>query len=192
MWTFGLIVGALAAAASVSLWLWMRSASDPLRLADGYIPCRILGRAPDPILCLQLARTGERTTELLRVWQQHIPRLDRLLKVDYAFALAYAVFCILASLALGQWLGFLGLHAGLADGFAFALLAALAAVLDAGENTALLVQIRDVPTTPLAVAAFVCALGKFALLALVAIWLIAGTLVAVFASLAEIAGSVGL
>lgn len=183
------IVGVLAGAAALSLLLWMRSASDPLRFAEGYLPCRVLGRAGDPMVCLQLARTRERTADLLRVWLPHALLLDRLLRIDFLFIITYAVFGVIASLAVGAWLAALGLAAAPMDGAAFAIMTVVAAALDVVETVALLVQLRTIARSTLALLAYVCALGKFALLALVGAWLVAGTVVATFAMIASVLGA---
>lgn len=183
------IVGAIAAAVAVSLFLWMRSASDPLRLAPGYVPCRVLGRVPDPLVCLQLARTRARTEALLGAWLQHAALLDQLIVVDFAFIVAYGVAGVIASLAIGVALGAFGLTVAFTDGAAFATMTVIAAALDVAENGALLIQIRDIPRSTYAMLAFVCALGKFVLLALVATWLVCGTVVALFAFLAAALGA---
>jgi hypothetical protein len=182
------IAGVLAAAATLSLLLWMRSASDPLRLAEGYLPCRVFGQAGGPLVCLHLARTRARTAELLTVWLSHAALLDRLLRIDFLFMVAYAVFGVTASVAVGAWLSALGLAVAATVGTACAILTLIAAALDAIETTALLIQLRTIARSTHALLAYLCALGKFGLLALVGAWLVAGTIVATFAMIASVLG----
>ena len=148
----------IALTAALSLWLTVLGA--PLAT----------DAAPDGIVSFELARTAEASRVILDSWDATAREAAMLVQgVDFLFLLAYPAFFSLAAVQLGRRLG--GPWQRLAGPLAWAVW--LAAPLDVVENLALIEQLRSGVSAGAAFIAWACAVPKFALVGVLAGYVLA-------------------
>ncbi len=143
-------------------WSRLGSVETDLQCPDG---CKAETRRPG-IVAYELAGTAERADTILEAWGDEGRAVARRgLILDFAFLFTYGIFLFLAGRALADALPrtavFPRLLAHGAHGFAWA--GAAAAVLDALENTALLIMLGQGGSTLLSAMAYTAASLKFLL-----------------------------
>jgi hypothetical protein len=130
--------------------------------------------APAGIVSLELAGTEARAGAIVASWDDGGRNAAISgLWLDFLYLLSYATTLVLgcawSARHIGRWsegLSSLGWH--------LAWLTVLAAIFDAVENVALLVQLYKKPRTPWPAVAFLCASAKFALLIVVVVFVFVG------------------
>lgn len=129
--------------------------------------------APDGIVSFELARSAEASARVLASWDAPAREAAMLVQgVDFLFLLAYPAFFSLAAVQLGRRLGVPWQRLGVRLAWAVW----LAAPLDAIENLALIRQLERGASEGAALFAWACALPKFALVCLLAGFVLAGLL----------------
>lgn len=136
--------------------------------------------APQGIVSFELARTGDRAGEILDSWPQSVRNMALLQTgIDYLFLVVYPALlslgCVLVARRLRER------AAGLSRlGVVLAWLVLLAGVLDAIENVALIRMLLSGPSDAMAGLAWACAVPKFALVAIAALYAVGGFVVSLF------------
>ncbi|MDH4017149.1 MAG: hypothetical protein OEV20_07415 [Actinomycetota bacterium] len=144
-----------------SLSLWLAALGDPLAT----------DAAPSGIVSFELARTAEGARAVLDSWDAEAREAAMLVQgVDFLYLLAYPAFFSLTAIQIGRRLGGRWLTAAVPLAWAMW----LAAPLDAVENWALIEQLRTGPDDGAALLAWACAIPKFALVAVLVGFVLAG------------------
>jgi len=129
------------------------------------------GAAPDGIVSFELARNAGASQVILDSWDATAREAAMLVQgVDFLYLLAYPAFFSLTALQLGRRLG--GPWLRLARPLSWAVL--LAAPLDLVENLALIRQLEAGASEGAAFTAWACAVPKFALVGVLAGFVLAG------------------
>jgi hypothetical protein len=136
---------------------------------------RMMDAGGPGIIGFELAGTEDRATEILADWgEQGTDAAKASLWVDFAYIVAYATFLVLASSATRDLAARRGWHRMAALGVAVIPLGAAAGAFDAIEDVALLVAVDQHGGELAPRLAQVCALIKFALLAVTIAYLLTG------------------
>ena len=131
--------------------------------------------APEGIVTFELARTAAGANLILESWDARAREAAMLVQgIDFLFLVGYPLCFSLAALRLGRRLGGVWQRVGLP--IAWAIL--LAAPLDVVENLALIRQIEFGASDTAAGIAWACAVPKFALVAVAALFVLASSAVA--------------
>jgi len=127
------------------------------------------------IIAFELAGTTTRAAEILGHWGQEGRDAARLsLGIDFVYLVVYGVFLTLAVLELRDVARARGWDAYAGPGTVIAVLPGVAAACDVVEDVGLWLMIEGVGTGPLPLVATGFAIVKFAALAVVAVYLLAG------------------
>jgi hypothetical protein len=152
---------AIVTVALIATMVVMRNVGAPLINDD----------APSGIITFELARTAEDSHQILASWSPAARESAMLgLGLDFLYLCVYPLWFALAALLLGRRLG--GGWSRSGTWMSWGVL--LTAPLDAMENVGLIVQVGHGASATWALVAWICAVPKFALLAIAATYLLLG------------------